>query len=219
MNIRTLLFRRQRKVEEQLRAYMGHWGECIDYFRRGMDTYLEEGPGEQFDYYYRRVDQEESKGDELRRAIGGELFGKALLPESRGDILRILESLDQVINRSESVVRMAVIQRITVEEWMVPEIRRLMEAIVDACRLLREAAGHLLQGIDDPVGDLAHEVQELESRCDHLELDLIERVFASDLELARKLQLKDFVLRLGSVADLAEGASDRMYVVSVKRRV
>ncbi len=219
MALSDVLFRRQRLVEEKLAQYLDHWQECLDCFRQGLEAFLEEGPGEQIDYYYSRVHKEESRGDDLRRAIETELYEKALLPEARGDILRILEALDKVMNRAESTLRQLVIERLEIEPWMHQNLRRLTRSTMESCRHLHAAAGHLLRGEDDPVRELVAKVDEAESRCDHLEEDLIGRVFASDLELARKLQLKDFVRRLGTVSDIAEGASDRLHIVSIKRRV
>lgn len=219
MAIGDLLFRKQKDIEQKLEEYLDHWQQCIDYLQRGMETYLAEGPGEQIDYFYTRVDRSESRGDELRRIVETELYEKALLPEARGDILRILDALDKVINRAESVIRTVVIERLELEPWMRPSVTRLVEFVVEACNVLHEAARHLLRGEDVPVPALTHRVEEAESRADHLEEDILGRIFASDVDLARKLQLKDFVRRIGTIADLAESASDRMHIVSIKRRV
>jgi len=219
MGLGDLLFRKEAAVEQRLTDYLDHWGECIECFRLGMEAYLERGPGEKLDYFYNRVDREESTGDELRRAIEQELYGKALLPEARGDILRTLEGLDLVINRAESTLRQLVIERLELEPWMKQEMESLLRSTLQACTAVHGAATLLLGGKDKPIPDLVGRVDMYESRCDHLEEDLLGRIFASDLELARKLQLKDFVRRMGTIADLAESSADIMHIVSIKRRV
>jgi predicted phosphate transport protein (TIGR00153 family) len=215
----SLLFREQREVEERLDEYLDHWRTCITGLRDGMHSFLEEGPGEKVDYHYARVDREESTSDSLRRAVERKLFGKALLPEARGDIMRILEALDSVINRAESTLRQVVIERLEVEPWMHQGLRLLIDKTAEACGCLHEAGCHLLHGQDRPVAELVQRVDEIESRCDHVEDDLLGRLFASDLDLARKLQLKDFVRRISTVSDLAEKAADQINIVSIKRRV
>jgi predicted phosphate transport protein (TIGR00153 family) len=215
----NIFFSRQRVVEKRLVEYLDHWWECIECFQKGMGAYLADGLGEELDFYYSRIDKEESKGDELRRRIEVELFAQALLPESRGDILRVLEALDLVINRAESTIRQLVIERLQVETWMNPGLSCLTKVTVKTCKTLHVMASHLMRGEDDPVGELVHKVQEAESRCDHVEQDLLGKVFASNLDLARKLQLKDFVRRMGTISDFAESAGDRIHIVSVKRRV
>ncbi|MBT3224346.1 MAG: DUF47 family protein [Proteobacteria bacterium] len=219
MALSDLLFGRQKEIQKRLAEYMDHWWECVDCLRLGMEAYLEEGPGEKVDYYHHRIDKEESKGDELRRAIERSMFEKALMPESRGDVLRVLDALDLVINRTESVIRQLVIERLEVEPWVKPGLGKLVDATVETCKLLHAAANRLLEGDDVTVPGFVEKVDRAESRCDHLEQDLLGRIFASDLDLARKLQLKDFVRRMGTVADFCESASDHVQMASIKRRV
>lgn len=219
MGLRDLFSREQRELEERLGEYLNHWWYCIDCLRQGMEAFLAEGPGEQVDYFYTRVDREESKSDELRRGVETRLYARALLPESRGDILRVLEALDAVINRAESTLRQVVIERIEVAEWMHDALSQLIAGTADSCRCLHEAGSHLLKGRDAPIAELVRQVDEIESRCDHLEDDLLERIFASDLDLARKLQLKDFVRRISTISDLAEKAADQIHLAGIKRRV
>jgi len=214
-----IFFNPQREVEKRLVEYLDHWWECIECFQKGMCAYLVDGLGEELDFYYARIDKEESKGDELRRRIEVQLFARALLPESRGDILMVLEELDLVINRAESTIRQLVIERLQVEAWMISGLCRLTEVTVETCKTLHRMASHLMRGEDDPVGELVHQVEKAESRCDHVEQDLLGKIFASDLDLSRKLQLKDFVRRIGTISDFAESAGDRIHIVSVKRRV
>ena len=219
MALTDLLFQKQKDIERRLGQYLEHWWGCIECFDKGMTAYLEEGPGESVDFYYSRVDREESKGDELRRSVETDLYAKALMPEARGDILRTLEALDKVINRVESIIRQLVVERVKTEPWMNASMARLTQWSIEACRALHEAGAHLNSGDDDAIPTLVREVSEYETRCDHLEEDLLGKVFASDLDLARKLQLKDLVRRIGTVTDAAEAAADTLHIVSIKRRV
>ncbi len=219
MALKDLFFSQHRVLEKRLGEYLDHWLECIGHLRDGMQAFLEEGPGEQVDFHYHRVDQAESKGDELRRGVETRLYSKALLPESRGDILGVLEALDVVINRAESVLRQVVIERLPMEPWMGQSISRLVIATVEACELLHKASRALLSGRDTPLAEMARQIDDIESRCDHLEDDMMGRIFASDLDLARKLQLKDFIRRLSTISDMAESAAHRIHIVGLKRRV
>ena len=219
MALSNLFFSRQKEIERRLGEYLDHWWGCVDCFEKGIAAFLDEGPGETVDFYYSRIDREESKGDELRRSVERDLYAKALLPEARGDILRVLEALDKVVNRLESTIRQLVIERIQLEPWMRSDLQRHAACSIEVCKVLHEASIQLLAGNDEPVPKLIRRVDELETRCDHMEEDLLGRIFASDLDLARKLQAKDLVRRIGTISDLAETAADTMHIVSIKRRV
>ena len=219
MGLKDLFFSQQRVLEKRLAEYLDHWLSCVRFLQDGMQAFLDEGPGEQADFYYARVDRAESRGDELRRGVETRLYSKALLPESRGDILGVLEALDAVINRAESVLRQVVIERIEIEPWMQQSLSRLISCTVEACECLHEAACALLHGKDEPLAQLAERIDLVESRCDHMEDDLMAKVFTSDLDLARKLQLKDLIRRIGTISDMAEAAAYRINIVGLKRRV
>jgi predicted phosphate transport protein (TIGR00153 family) len=218
-DLKALFFRRQQAVEDKLENYLHHWKEGLDYLEKGLLVYLEEGPGDSIDYFYSRVGREESRGDDVRREVEAELYRKALLPEARGDILRVLEAMDRVINRAESTVRQLVIERLELEPWLRSGFALLVEKTKGSCDRLYLAAECLLKGNDRPVEEHCLVVRKLETRCDHVREGLLGKVFASDLELSRKLQLKDFIDKVASISDQAEKASDQLFLVSIKRRV
>ena len=58
---------------------------------------------EDFDEAVSKVHRLEAACDDLRREIEYLLYGKALLPESRGDLLGLLETFDRLPNIAETV--------------------------------------------------------------------------------------------------------------------
>ena len=79
--------------------------------------------------------------------------------------------------------------------------------------------GDLLDSDLDRFLKIAARIEELEQKVDKAEWKLLERIFDSDLELARKLQLRDFVRRTAAISDLCEDASDMLEILVVKRRI
>ena len=55
------------------------------------------------------------------------MYTKALFPESRGDILGLLETMESVPNHSESTVRMILNQHIRIPDELTNDIMRLVE--------------------------------------------------------------------------------------------
>jgi uncharacterized protein Yka (UPF0111/DUF47 family) len=60
---------------------------------------------------------------------------------------------------------------------------------------------------------------KLESQSDHAEMDLVERIFDSDLDGLRKLCLRDLVYIIGSLCAHSESAGDRIRIIVAKRKV
>ena len=84
--------------------YLVKVSECMEIFQKALLVYLEQGDCLLFQQLVEQIDEAESKADHLRRDMELTLYEKALIPESRGDLLGILESVDKIPNKAESVV-------------------------------------------------------------------------------------------------------------------
>jgi len=62
-------------------------------------------------------------------------------------------------------------------------------------------------------------IQAKEHEVDELRWRALRKVFGSDMELARKLQMRDLVARMSEISDRIEDASDYIVVIAVKSRV
>ena len=99
-----------------------------------------------------------------------------------------------------------------------PNIRRIVDLSCEAIQLVYEAAKNLINRSGD-IHKLADEIDGKESACDHAERDIIEKIFTMDMDKAEKVHLKEFIIELGNLTDKAEDVSDRLTLLSVKRRV
>ena len=63
-------------------------------FREAIGNYLADGASEEFEEKLKHVNDLESKADHLRRSVETQLYAHTLIPESRGDVLGLMENLD-----------------------------------------------------------------------------------------------------------------------------
>lgn len=218
MKLFDFFLRKQRLVEKDIFDYLYQWKKCLEDFKTGMEVYLNEGLGERFDYYVKQVHKTEDRADELRRKVEWEMYSRALIPESRGDILGFLETMDKIPNKAESLLYQIRLQRLTFPRELNPNLRRIVTLSCEAIQLVYEAATNLISRRAG-IHKLADEIGVKETECDHAEQDTIERIFAMDIEKAEKILLKEFIIELGNLTDRAEDVSDRLTLLSVKRRV
>lgn len=218
MGIKDFLFRQQRQVTRLFLSYMETWRKCADTFVRAMNLYLEQGLCDEFSYLCEQTHKLESQADDIRRDIEFQLYSKALLPESRGDIFGVLETIDRVINKAESVLFQIQLENISLPGEMKGHIIR-MTTITDEClQLVYDAASRCFDRNADIIG-LADLIDEKESRCDHAEREAMRTIFNSDMEWHLRFQLKNLVSELGNITDRSEEVSDRLVITSIKRRV
>lgn len=218
MKVFDFFLRKQRLIENHVFDYLEQWGKCLEDFKSAMDVYLTEGLGEKFDYYVEHTHKMESRADDLRKKIEWEMYSKALLPESRGDILGLLETMDKIPNKAESILYQIQLQRLRWPEELTRSLRRIVDLTCEAIQLVYEAAKALISQEGD-IHQLADGIDDKESECDHAERDIIARIFAMDIDTAEKALLKELIIELGTLTDRAENVSDRLTLLSVKRRV
>jgi predicted phosphate transport protein (TIGR00153 family) len=218
MKLFNFFLRKQKLLERYIFDYLDQWRKCLEDFKNAMELYLTDGLGEKFDYCVERTHKMESRADDLRRKIEWEMYSKALLPESRGDILGFLETMDQIPNKAESILYQIQLQRLTLPKELNPNLQRIVDLSCEAIQLVYQAATNLISRKGD-IHKLADEIDAKESECDHAERDIITKIFTMDTDKAEKILLKELIIELGNLTDRAEDVSDRLTLLSVKRRV
>jgi len=155
--------------------------------------------------------------DMLRRDIEEEIYGRRLLPDTRGDILGLLESMDKIPNRIQALTRELVLQKVRVPEGLHPGLSRLTDQDVKIVGVLTRTAQAFL---DKPhqVKEGVRELSDHEHEGDLIERETVALIFDDHgLELAHKLQLRRLVDDLGSICDIAEDVGDRLVIAALKR--
>ncbi len=98
----SFLFRRTRALEAQIDQFLDTVSEGCLVFEQGVDDYLR-GDREEFEERHKAIRILEAKADGLRREIETRLFVESLIPDHRGDVLGLLESLDNVIDQAKGI--------------------------------------------------------------------------------------------------------------------
>ncbi|MBN2129684.1 MAG: DUF47 family protein [Sedimentisphaerales bacterium] len=213
-----LFVNRQKNVEEQLEKYREKVHECIRGMKRAMQTYCETNDADQLRTDYFAVHRQESQADDIRRQIEYMMYSKTIFPESRGDILGLLEAVDRVPNRAEQVIQMMMTHHLRVPAAYAEAYIHIAGLVVRCTESLLVAMTYLFTDFVEATSAVGR-VDELESQSDNAEMSLIGRVFDSDLDPVQKILLRDLVVALGSVCDRAENASDRIRIIVAKRKV
>jgi predicted phosphate transport protein (TIGR00153 family) len=146
------------------------------------------------------------------------MYGKALLPESRGDIMGLLEAIDEIPRVLETILRMIETQRLIVPDFIVSDLKELTEISLESSGLLYKQVEALFKKRGE-ISPLVSQIDHHESHVDHIERRIITKAFDSDLDPFQKLQLKDLVVKMGEISDQADRVAKRVNIISMKRRV
>ena len=96
---------KQKTLEALIRRYLDDVGRCLDGLGTCLESCLAGEPFATIGEKAQVIHHAESQADDTRREIYVLLYGKALFPESRGDILGLLEATDKLPNAAESVAQ------------------------------------------------------------------------------------------------------------------
>ncbi len=210
------LFRRTHALEREIDEFLDRLSESAIVFKDAVRAYLNSGPGEALDERRRHVSELERRADELRREIETELYTQTLIPESRGDVLGLLETLDTIHNKIKGNVWAFTIERPDIPEALHEDFRILTDFAVEAVEAVVLAARAFFRNIDS-VRDHMHKVMFFETEADKVSTKLKMAIFDSDLELGHKLHLRHFVEAIDDLSDTAEDVADRLSIYTIKR--
>ncbi|MCJ7499132.1 DUF47 family protein [bacterium] len=212
-------FKKQYQVQVLIMEYLEALEMTQENFALALDACLTDDKAcEDFDFLSDETHRFESQADDVREQIKTLMYDKILLPESRGDIMRLLDAIDHIPRYMEIVLNIIKTQMLVIPNFLVADIQELVAASLEACELMRRQVEDLFKrkGL---IKELLTVIDLKESQCDKIERRLISVIFESDLDGFQKLQLKELVIFLGDISDQVDKISKQINIMSLKRRV
>lgn len=170
--------------------------------------------------------QTESRLDHLRRKIERNLYKYMLIPESRGDILRLLEHMDDVVNFSEDLANAMRAERPKfTKQSGVAFLTIANKSELCAKALCKESRNYFYnqkQMSKEKRGEEKKEnvlsVKSYEREIDKLFQKAREELFAdTSLDLTQKIHIRYFFEKLADISDIAEDVSESLAISVLKR--
>lgn len=211
------ILRRTRVLEGEIDEFMDNLSQSALAFKRAVKIFMAEGRSTEFEEKLAQVNRLESRTDDLRRGIERQLYTQTLIPESRGDVLGLLENLDSILNLFEGALWGFSIETPEIPEDMHGDYESLVDQATHAVECIVLASRAFFRNIE-AVGDHMHKVMFFEKEADKVSTKLKRRIFESKLDLAQKLHLSHFVETIDNVADRAEDVADRLAIYTIKRQ-
>jgi predicted phosphate transport protein (TIGR00153 family) len=183
--------------------------------REAITSYLS-GDDEDFKSRLEVLRDYEHLADDLRKTTETALYTYSLIPESRVDVMELLDNLDNVIDRAKHIVQEFLVQSPDVEIGFLDQFVSLTSKSVHAVEHAVDAARCYFRD-ESRLRDCITKVEFYEKEADHAGLRLRKTIYESDIDLSRKHHLRYFADSLESLSDIAEEVSDRLLIASIKR--
>jgi predicted phosphate transport protein (TIGR00153 family) len=198
------LFGRTRKLIGEIDDFLTLLSECAMTFGEAVTTYLAEGASERFHERLMQVSEGESRADET------------LMPDARGDILGLLESLDEIINKLEETLWYFSSEKPQIPEDLREDYVNLIAPTTACVESLTLAARAFFRDAES-VNDHLHKVHYYEKEADQVIGRLKNDIFSRDLSLAEKIHLRFFAERIVWISDMSEDVADQLAIYAIKR--
>ncbi|PKL38401.1 MAG: DUF47 domain-containing protein [Spirochaetae bacterium HGW-Spirochaetae-1] len=211
------LFNRTNELIRKIDQFIDLTAQSSLLFKLALKLYLEKRYDE-FENRFISLKQIENQADAVRKDIESQLYEQTLIPESRGDVLGLLENMDYIADSAKSTMLEFSIERPWVPENIGKGMLELAEPVNKAVESLVYAVRAYFYDIN-AVKDHLHLVKFYEREADTQTEKIKRDLFAMDIELACKTQLGGFIRRIDNLADEALQVADRLNIATIKRVV
>jgi len=204
-------------LERMIDEFLDLVGKSSLHFKEGVRYYLTKR-FEEFEDKLKVVRELEHEADDIRREIETQLYEHTLIPESRGDVLAILENMDKIINRTKSTLLEFSVEQPAIPKEFNDEYLELTDLVVSSAQAIIMAVRSFFRDIS-AVRDHINKVIFYEEEADRVAERLKRKVFRTDMKLSEKFHLRYFALHIDSLADDSEDVADRLAIYTIKRSI
>jgi predicted phosphate transport protein (TIGR00153 family) len=217
MKIMRLLFKKTDELIQKIDQFIDLTREASLHFQKALSFYFE-GRFSEFEERMAVITETERNADSLKKDIEGKLYVQTLIPELRGDVLHILETMDRITNNIKHIVKNFSIERPEVPDHIAAGMKELALVTDKAVESLVFLVRTYFSNSAD-IRDYLHLVKYYEHDADILSEKTKRDIFSLDVYLSNKLQLKDFVSSIDDLADVALHVADHINIAASKAAV
>ncbi len=210
-----MFFKKTKTLEKKIDDYLDLILKGSFLFRLGVKYYIN-GEMEELEKRIKSINGCEHDGDRLRREIESSLYAETLIPESRGDVLGLLEACDRVLNMMEETLNQFEVEL----PYFLPEVKNYY---IDLTEISMQAVDEMVAAVRAYFKDVINirdhirKVQLSESESDKIAVKIKRIVFRTDIPLSQKMHMRYFALHIELIADEAEDVCDRLSIAAIKR--
>jgi len=207
--------KQSKALEAQIDDFLDTVSQASLMFRKGIQAYLD-GEMDNFERANGEMARMENRSDDLRHSIESRLYLHSLIPEMRGDVLGLLESMDNVINAEKKTLLQFSVEMPEIPAALGKDYIALTDVSVNAAEEMVISVRAYFHDFN-AVKNSLHKVYFHEAEADKISDRLKRGIFGSPLDLSRKIHLRYFALHIENISDYAEDVADRLTISVIKR--
>lgn len=214
----AILFRSSKALQATVDEYLDSVNQGVMVFTNGMKNYLDKDVAK-FEESLVAIDKLEAKADSLRHNIESDLYANSLIPEHRGDVLGLLETIDNIADTAKETLYQFSVETPYIPDELLNDFMELANISLSAAEAAIKASRAFFSDVRN-VKDHLHKVFFHEKEADKVADKLKRKIFKNEkLKLSEKTHLRYFALHTDRIADEAEDVAERLTIYVIKRGI
>jgi predicted phosphate transport protein (TIGR00153 family) len=210
-----MFLKKTKKLETQIDEYLDLVIKGGLIFKLGIKSFLD-NQLEAFEGHLSDLRKTEETADDLRRNIEIKLYTRTLIPESRGDVLGLMESCDKVLN-----ITTETLLEFSVEiPNLLPELKQdyldLTDSSISCLENTVSGTRAYFKNVD-AVRDYVTKVQFYKKETNKIAERIKRKIFRTDNDLSFKIHTRYFAFHIERIAEESEDVCDRLSIATIKR--
>jgi len=212
------LFAEFDRIEEDMQQLVTAVGECLEKSLESVCRYLDEGETVEVKRLTEKVHKIESEADDYRRKIIQNILKGKLMPHTRSDMLKLVESIDDIADAAQDILDSIIFLGLKFDYLDRQQIKEMQELLLKQFSQLNQGVELLFDEMNQALV-YAQELEEIESRLDSIEEEITRKIGQTEeLDTADKLAHRDLVKNISDLADIIENVGDNIeIIVSVRK--
>lgn len=209
---------RFKEIEELFEDLDNSVQECLFSSLDAILEYIENGENEEVERLTSIVHRAESEADEYRREIIDHILQGRLMPNTRGDLMNLIEDIDNIADNAEDLLDSTLFIALDLSELNKEQLKEMSNQIKKQYKKLAKAVSYLFKDMNQAITQTG-QLENIESSVDDIEEQMIRKISTrDDIELARKLAYRDTISEISDLADTVENAGDVIEIIIAMRR-
>ncbi|HEB30345.1 MAG TPA: DUF47 family protein [Spirochaetes bacterium] len=212
------IHKKEKHIVENIKKHADLVLETVKEFLLALNCCMD-GDMEKTKHYTKLTHKREKEADQYLREINKEMFEGAFMPSIREVLFIALDFIDKVANEAEKGGDFLTLIEPGIPDLIKDNIRKMSKITGLCAEKLKDAIYNLFEKAGTVFED-TKEIEHLEGEVDKYIWKSIEAVFKKidGLKFSEKMMLRELILRVNSITNRMEDASDRLDLVVLKLR-
>ncbi|MCP4176166.1 MAG: DUF47 family protein [bacterium] len=193
--------------------------EILDEFKKSIFYITNNKVDPHFEVLVNKISELENNADELIKYIKYKIISQSLLPETREDLLEILDAMDNIPDNCESAAYMINDQQLLPINQIKEDLLELVDVGIECYKYTISLVKDFLFKMNE-LHIYEEKIDNTEHVGDKLERKIIQKIFSDNsLSAGEKILQKQLVKEIGELCDICQYISKKIIIASIKRKI